>query len=116
MFVVGKHLFKRPVTLEYPEKKNEVSDKFRGKLFIENCVGCMNCTRVCPTGAISIKKTNDNKVEEFKFDLNKCIFCGNCKFYCPFGNIKMLKEYELASQNKDDLQLVYKIGGSDERN
>ena len=35
LFVVFKHLFKRPVTLEYPEKRLKVSEKFRdsGKYF-----------------------------------------------------------------------------------
>ena len=31
LFTVFKHLFKRPVTLEYPEKKRELNDTFRGK-------------------------------------------------------------------------------------
>ena len=118
MLTVAKHLFRKPVTLEYPEKKRGVSDRFRGKLFveIENCAGCGTCMRVCPTGAISIKKSEEGKVEEFSFNLEKCIFCGNCKFYCPHNSIKMLKEYELATVDKNDLQLVYKKGGCDERN
>ena len=28
---VFKHLFKKPVTLEYPEKKRVLNDNFRGK-------------------------------------------------------------------------------------
>ena len=38
-WVVFKHLFKKPVTLEYPEKKRELSDAFRGKLKVEGCIG-----------------------------------------------------------------------------
>ena len=38
LFTVFKHLFKRPVTLEYPEKKRELNDNFRGKPVVEGCM------------------------------------------------------------------------------
>lgn len=103
MLTVFKHLFKRPVTLEYPEKKITQPENFRGKPVVGNCIKCMTCTKVCPTGAIKIEDNN------FKIDLNKCIFCGNCAYYCPVKAIKMSSEYELAANNKSDLSLVYDI-------
>lgn len=118
MLTVFKHLFKKPVTLEYPEKRRDVGSYFRGKPVVKNCVGCMTCIRACPAGAIKITKG------EFRIDLSKCIFCGNCSYYCPSGAIVMSKEYELATENKNNLELVYKltdrgserIGGFDEWN
>ena len=112
MFTVFKHLFKRPVTLEYPEKKRALNNNFRGKLEVDGCVGCGICKQVCPSGAISFVKNDYGKVVSYTFNLNKCIFCGNCKFYCPHKAIKMTNEYELASASKTDLNLNYK-GGSD---
>lgn len=109
MLTVFKHLFKRPVTLEYPEKKLTPPDNFRGKPIVKDCAGCYCCIKVCPTGAITMTK------EEFKIDLSKCIFCGNCSFYCPKGAIKMSKEYELASENKNDLELVYKLSQKEDK-
>ncbi len=109
MLTVFKHLFKKPVTLEYPEKKKDVSEHFRGKPVVKNCARCYCCIKVCPTGAISMTK------EEFKIDLKKCIFCGNCAYYCPKGAIKMSSEYELASQDKNDLELVYRLEGVNDR-
>lgn len=103
MLTVFKHLFMKPVTLEYPEKKIIPPEKFRGKPVVKNCVGCTTCIRVCPTGAITITKN------QFKIDLKKCIFCGNCAFYCPKGAIRMSEEYTLASNNKNDLELVYEL-------
>lgn len=108
MLTVFKHLFKKPVTLEYPEKKLTPPENFRGKPVVKGCVGCSTCIRVCPTGAI--RMTND----EFIIDLKKCIFCGNCAFYCPKGAIKMSGEYELASEDKNDLELVYRLEGINE--
>lgn len=105
MQTVFKHLFRKPVTLEYPEKKRILNDSFRGKLKVDGCVGCMLCKKVCPTGAISIEK-EDKKIIS-RIDLKKCIFCGNCTFYCPKGAIKMTQEYELATQNKEELVLKF---------
>ena len=110
LFTVFKHLFKQPVTLEYPEKKIETSEHYRGKPVVEGCIKCGTCLRVCPTGAIKIEEN------EFKIDMKRCIFCGNCSFYCPKDAINMSENYELATENKDELQLIYQIGGEDERN
>lgn len=108
LFTVFKHLFMRPVTLEYPEKKKELNEIFRGKLCVEGCIKCGTCMKVCPSGAITI---NEN---EFKINLKKCIFCGNCTFYCPVKAIKTTKEYELATNDVNKLELVYEIKKKEE--
>lgn len=110
MLTVFKHLFKKPVTLEYPEKQRDPGENFRGKPVVENCVGCSCCVRVCPSGAIRMTK------EEFIIDLKKCIFCGNCSYYCPKGAIKMSGEYELASQSREDLELKYCLTKKEDKN
>jgi NADH-quinone oxidoreductase subunit I len=114
---VFKHVFKRPVTLEYPEKKAPLNDNFRGEhaLVINEegkllCTACGLCQRVCPSfGTITIEKEKDENgkfyPKNYTIDLNKCIFCGNCVQYCPFGAIKMTKEYELADERKSALTL-----------
>lgn len=110
LFTVFKHLFKRPVTLEYPEKKLQVNEYFRGKPVVNGCIKCGTCMKVCPTKAIKIE---DNK---FKLDLKRCIFCGNCSFYCPVKAIKMSEAYELATNDIENLELIYDIGGENGRN
>ena len=113
LFTVFKHLFMKPVTQEYPEKKRELPDSFRGKLQVNGCIGCGICQKVCPSGAISFTKTMDGKVISYSFNLEKCIFCGNCMYYCPKSAICMTKDYELATENREDLQLQYKGGADD---
>ena len=107
LIMVFKHLFKKPITLEYPEQKRAQPDAFRGKPVVNDCVGCGICKKVCPSGAISYCKNFEGKVISYSIDLNKCIFCGNCAYYCPKGAIKMSHEYELATEDDSNLKLEY---------
>lgn len=114
---VFKHIFKKPVTLEYPEKKVELNDEFRGEhaLTLDDagklkCTACGTCQRVCPSfGTIEIDKDKDESgkfyPKNYSIDYNKCIFCGNCVKYCPFDAIIMTKKYELADEKKSALKL-----------
>lgn len=114
---VFKHIFKRPVTLEYPEKKSKLNENFRGEHALVSdkngkllCTACGTCQRVCPSfGTIEIDKDKDENgkfyPKNYSIDLNKCIFCGNCVQYCPFGAIKMTQKYELANEKKSSLKL-----------
>lgn len=114
---VFKHLFKKPVTLEYPEKKAVLNENFRGEHALVTdssgkllCTACGTCQRVCPSfGTIEIEKekNEEGKIypEKYSIDLSKCIFCGNCVSYCPFGAIVMTKEYELSNPKKSSLIL-----------
>ncbi len=119
-FTVLKNAFRKRVTLEYPEKKRPLNDRFRGKIgfnYDENgkslCTGCGICQRVCPCkDLIKIERVKDEhgkfKVSKYEIDISHCIFCGNCVEHCPENAIKMTKNYELASLNKKDLVLTLK--------
>ena len=52
-----------------------------------------------------IEKTPEKTV--YKIDMKKCIFCGNCVYYCPKSAVRMTEEYELATDKKEDLILVF---------
>lgn len=108
LLTVFKHLFMKPVTLEYPEKKRNFTEEFRGKLTVSGCIGCGICKKVCPSNAIEYIKDVQGNVISYGFNLNKCIFCGNCMYYCPHKAIKMTQEYELGTDKKNELCLIYK--------
>ena len=102
-FAVLKHLFRHPVTMEYPEVHPFLSPYFRGRHVLEGCRGCGLCKRVCSSDAIIIEKNDNNYLNKYVIDYSKCIFCGNCMFYCPTHSMKMSGDYELAKTRKSDL-------------
>lgn len=48
------------------------------------CIGCMKCTKVCETGAVTVA----NNVAHV--DYEKCVGCGKCSEACPVGAIDMI--------------------------
>lgn len=49
------------------------------------CLGCMDCAKICPTGAIF-----KNKYGVAEVDRKKCIACGKCVGTCPNDVIGMI--------------------------
>ena len=83
LLTVLKHLFKKPVTLEYPEKKRYLSDNFRGKPNVSGCVGCGICKKVCPVSNVEQEEQNKPVFG------NNCEGCLSCIHNCPKNAIQM---------------------------
>ncbi len=110
-----EHFFKKKLTVQYPEEKRDLPDRFRGrpKLVLDNdgkikCVVCMLCVAVCPSQAITIeaeegKDPSIRYPKEYVIDLGRCIYCGYCEQVCPKEAIVLTKEYELAQYNRKEL-------------
>lgn len=118
MATIGKHFFRKPITLEYPEVKPQFNDRQRGRLALltnpdgsDLCIGCMSCAKVCPCGdlihikAVRDKETKKVDVQEFTIDIGRCIFCGNCTEVCPTNAIVCTDEFELADYSRGSLVL-----------
>ena len=84
------NMFKKKITLHYPEEKAPQSPRFRGLHALrrypsgeERCIGCKLCEAVCPALAITIdtEERNDGtrRTTKYDIDLFKCIFCGFCE-------------------------------------
>ncbi len=57
MALTLKHLFRKPITTQYPEEKLTVSRRIRGNVLAwsqEKCIGCYTCAQSCPHGCIDI--------------------------------------------------------------
>jgi NADH-quinone oxidoreductase subunit I len=112
-----KMALSKPITLQYPEEKREVSQRWRGnpELTVNDdggrrCVACTLCMVVCPSNAIKGIVPAEGEEHEkypaaFTIDLQRCIFCGFCQEACPKGAIKLNNLYELAQYDKQVLIL-----------
>src|SRR5437763_15484724 len=106
-----KHLFKKPITVNYPEQKLPMFPKYRGKQVLmrdenglEKCVACGLCSVACPADAIYLEAAeNDGTVQAgpryasgYQIHKTRSILCGYCEQGCPGSAGSMGKDYELA--------------------
>ncbi|HJM36670.1 MAG: NADH-quinone oxidoreductase subunit I [Dehalococcoidales bacterium] len=109
--VTLRHLFRHPVTVQYPDQRLHTSRRIRGNELVwneEKCTGCATCAQVCHIGAINIvtspsQATNTYTVEKYEVDTGYCIMCGLCVEACPFKALYMGYDYERAKYRSGDL-------------
>ncbi len=105
-----RHLFKKPVTVQYPFQKLKVPKDFRGSpvFHAEKCIGCHMCERDCPAEAIEIITLSKEK-KKFKMILHndRCIHCAQCVDTCPTDTYTMDAEFELAAFDRHALKIEF---------
>ena len=113
MNLTGSYLFKRKVTVQYPEEKTPMSPRFRGLHALrryengeERCIACKLCEAVCPALAITIdseeREDGTRRTTRYDIDLFKCIFCGFCEEACPVDSIVETHIFEYHFENRGD--------------
>ncbi len=111
MGVTLRNLFRKPVTVHYPDVTRQYPDRFRGILALtydpktgeENCIGCRLCEYVCPPQVIQVemlKGEKRNYAKTFTLELYACEFCELCVQVCPTDAIIMLKSFDLATADR----------------
>lgn len=96
-----RHLFKKKVTVKYPEVKKEFTPVYRGMHVLkrdeqgrENCTACGLCAVSCPAEAITMEAAERKDGEEglyreekyaeiYEINMLRCIYCGLCEEACP---------------------------------
>lgn len=101
MALTGGYLFRKKETVQYPEKRLEPQDRFRGMFgySLERCIDCHLCANACPIDIIYIrdhteveevegkdgkmKKKKTKVIDRYDIDVKRCMFCGLCEEACP---------------------------------
>jgi NADH-quinone oxidoreductase subunit I len=122
LLITIKHLFRKKVTIQYPEQVRSFSPVYRGQHMLkrdeqgrENCTACGLCALSCPAEAITMKAAERKKGEEhlyreekyaeiYEINMLRCIFCGLCEEACPKDAVYLTLSKELvpASYSRED--------------
>ena len=115
--LTGRYLFRRKITVQYPEEKTPQSPRFRGLHALrrypngeERCIACKLCEAVCPAVAITIESEQradgTRRTTRYEIDLTKCIYCGFCEESCPVDSIVETRNFEYHGEIRGDLLMT----------
>jgi hydrogenase-4 component H len=98
------------VTLPYPFAPREPADGFHGRVVVdaEKCVGCGGCAEVCPPRCIEVSDPNPEK-RVLDFLLERCTYCARCAEVCPEEAITVTKEFETATNDRQDMHMHVEV-------
>lgn len=128
--LTGSYLFKKKITVQYPEEKTPQSKRFRGLHALrrypngeERCIACKLCEAVCPACAITIeseqREDGSRRTTRYDIDLAKCIYCGFCEESCPVDSIVETRIFEYHGERRSDLimtkEMLLEIGDKAEK-
>ncbi len=111
-----KHLFRKPITEQYPEYKRPLPARTRARIILtrdpdgrERCVACYLCSAVCPVSCISMQSAQQDDGRRyavwFRINFGRCIYCGLCEEACPTSAIQLTPDFEMCKRRV--LALVY---------
>lgn len=125
LWLTGRNLFARKITIHFPEEQTPVSPRMRGIHALrrypngeERCIACKLCEAVCPALAITIQSEEradgSRRTTSYEIDLFKCIFCGFCEESCPVDSIVETSQtnYAILARGKNilDKPLLLALG------
>ncbi len=107
MKITGKYLLQKPITVQYPDERLPIPNRYRGIHYLEQekCIDCLACARACPIDCIEMDAIRHGKELEwisFTLDYQKCMFCELCVYPCPKDCIHMGTEFAFVSFDRSE--------------
>ena len=113
-----KQLFRKPITLQWPEEQKPTPARHRGRHVLhrydnglEKCIGCELCSGACPVGCIYVEPAENDPANpvspgeryarRYEINLMRCIYCGYCAEACPTEAITLGPRFELADYRRE---------------
>ena len=108
--ITGKYLLQKPITVQYPDERLPIPERYRGIHYLEQekCIDCLACARACPIDCIEMDAVRHGKDFEwisFTLDYQKCMFCELCVYPCPKDCIHMGTEYAFVTFDRSEFNL-----------
>lgn len=111
---VFKHLFRKKVTVQYPDTSQYIPPRWRGRIILsrdpdgeERCVACYLCAVACPVDCIALQATEDDYgrryPEFFRINFSRCIYCGFCEEACPTYAIQLTPDFEMSEYSRGEM-------------
>ncbi|HIG11820.1 MAG: NADH-quinone oxidoreductase subunit I [bacterium] len=109
MRITGRYLLRKPITIQYPDERMPIPDRYRGIHYLEQekCINCLACARACPIDCIEMDAIRHGKELEwvsFSVDYQKCMFCELCVYPCPKDCIHMGTEFAFVTEDRSELK------------
>jgi NADH-quinone oxidoreductase subunit I len=110
MRITGRYLLQKPITIQYPDERMPIPDRYRGIHYLEQekCINCLACARACPIDCIEMDAIRHGKELEwvsFTLDYQKCMFCELCVYPCPKDCIHMGTDFAFTVFDRSELVL-----------
>jgi NADH-quinone oxidoreductase subunit I len=112
----ASHLFKRKVTVQFPEERPVMPPNYRGVHRLNRdeegrvkCVACYMCSTACPAHCIDIVAApspwpdREKYPEMFVIDELRCIYCGMCEEACPCDAIELTSLFDLTGLSREEM-------------
>ncbi len=99
-----RNFFSKPVTTSYPFEPAVYPERSRGhvEIDIEGCVFCGLCSKMCPSGAITV----DRATATWTINRFDCIQCGYCTEKCAKKCLHILPGYQEPMATKSEAVYV----------